>query len=162
MTDRVHAALRAHADDLLGYLERRVEVRADAADLLSETLLTAWRRRGDVPEGETDQRLWLFGVARNVLANHHRSGRRRRALAGRLRERLASAEVADAAAGSEVRDAVRRLPEAQRELVMLVHWDGLTIAQAATVLGLNASTARGRYGAAREALRAALGDQVTV
>ena len=49
-----------------------------------------------------------------------------------------------------------RLPDAQRELVMLVHWDGLSIAEAAGVLGLNPSTARSRYSAAREQLRSAL------
>lgn len=55
-----------------------------------------------------------------------------------------------------VRDAVLRLNAAQRELVMLIHWDGFTIVEAAELLGLNSSTARGRYAAARETLKDAL------
>ena len=42
---------------------------------------------------------------------------------------------------------------------MLIHWDGFTIVEAAEILGLNPSTARSRYAAARELLRDALIDQ---
>ena len=41
---------------------------------------------------------------------------------------------------------------------MLIHWDGFSVAEAAEILGLNASTARGRYAAAREQLRQALAE----
>ena len=41
---------------------------------------------------------------------------------------------------------------------MLVHWDGFTLADAAGLLGLNASTARSRYAAARQTLKEALSD----
>jgi RNA polymerase sigma-70 factor (ECF subfamily) len=153
-------ALAAAGPDLLAYLERRVVVREDAADLLAETFLQAWRRVEDLPEEAERQRMWLFATAGHVLANHRRSHRRRRALAERLRGHLAATGDAppDDAEASAVRDAVRRLPEEQRELVMLVHWDGFTLAAAAELLGLNASTARGRYAAARAALRVALGE----
>lgn len=49
-----------------------------------------------------------------------------------------------------------RLHGAHRELIMLIHWDGMTVAQAAELLGLNPSTARTRYATARSALREAL------
>ncbi len=42
---------------------------------------------------------------------------------------------------------------------MLIHWDGFTIVEAAEILGLNPSTARSRYAAARELLRDALVDE---
>lgn len=53
----------AHADDVLSYLLRRMPERADAADVLADTFLVAWRRIGEVPEGDA-ARPWLFGVAR--------------------------------------------------------------------------------------------------
>lgn len=153
------ACLRDEAGDLLAYFERRVRVRDDAADLLGETMLQAWRRVEALPEDATRRRMWLFTIAAHVLANHRRSHRRRSALTDRLREHLASARPQpDAAEASAVRDAVLRLHDAHRELVMLVHWDGLTLVEAAEVLGLNPSTARGRYAAAREALRSALAE----
>lgn len=151
--------LRDTSGDLLAYFERRIYVRDDAADLLSETLLQAWRRRDALPEEPQRRRMWLFTIAANVLSNHHRSRRRRTALTDRLRDHLAgtSPEV-DLSETQAVRDAVLRLNQAHRELVMLIHWDGFTIVEAAELLGLNPSTARGRYSAAREMLKSALAD----
>ena len=151
------AALRDAAEDLLAYFERRLTIREDAADLLAETMLQAWRRHDTMPEQAERRRMWLFTVAANVLANHHRSTRRRLALADRLRGHLVtSATEPDHAEASAVRDAVLRLHAAQRELVMLIHWDGFSIVDAAEILGLNPSTARSRYSAAREELKQAL------
>ncbi len=154
--DRVRTALEHTADDLLRYLERRVTVPADAADLLGDTMLQAWRRADACPSGTERQRTWLFTIAAHVLANHRRGSSRRLRLAHRLREHLSSEATPDHAEPSAVRDAVLRLHDAHRELVMLVHWDGLTLVEAAELLGLNASTARSRYAAARATLRDAL------
>ena len=155
-------ALRETSADLLAYFERRVRSREDAADLLGETMLQAWRRTDALPETAERQRMWLFTIAAHVLANHARSVRRRTALADRLRAHLSTAPTSpDPAEASAVRDAVLRLHDAQRELVMLIHWDGFTIVEAAELLGLNPSTARGRYAAARQALRQALAETVS-
>jgi RNA polymerase sigma-70 factor, ECF subfamily len=78
------------------------------------------------------------------------------ALVDRLRTHLAPASIPDATESTAVRDAVGRLPEAQRDLVTLVHWEGFTLIEAARILDLNPSTARSRYAAARGALRDAL------
>lgn len=59
-----------------------------AAGILAETFLVAWRKLDQVPSGP-DARLWLFGVARNALADHYRGERRRTALAARLGTELA-------------------------------------------------------------------------
>jgi RNA polymerase sigma-70 factor (ECF subfamily) len=155
----LRTSLRDTSGDLLAYFERRVHVREDAADLLSETLLQAWRRGDVLPEDPTRQRMWLFTVAANVLANHNRSYRRRAALSDRLRAHIAgSSTEPDPAENYAVRDAVLRLADAQRELIMLIHWDGFSVVEAAELLGLNPSTARGRYSAARATLREALAD----
>ncbi len=153
----VQKALFAVAPDLLAYFERRVVVREDAADLLNETLLQAWRGVAKLPTGQEPQRMWLFAIARNVLLNHNRSTRRRSALLDRIRNELATDCLEpDAAESQAIQDAVRRLPAMQRELVMLIHWDGFTITEAAQILGVNASTARSRYAVARRTLQNSL------
>lgn len=48
----------------------------------------AWRRIEEVPKGE-GARAWLYGVARKVLANHHRGNRRRQGLDERLAMEIA-------------------------------------------------------------------------
>jgi len=156
----VGAALRVTASDLLAYFERRVDCREDAADLLGETMLQAWRRADACPGEPERQRMWLFTIATHVMANNRRSRRRRSALAARLRVLLTEDpgggdDVADAQA---VRDAVMRLPFTHRELVMLIHWEQFNTQEAAEVLGINPSTARSRYAAARVALREALSE----
>lgn len=148
-------ALRVNADDLLAFFERRVEPRVDAADLLAETMLQAWRRKDATPASATEARMWLFGIARNVLSNHARGKRRRLALGDRLRANLQPPETTPESAVT-VRNAIARLRPDQRELVMLVHWEGFNLAEAAAILGINPSTARSRHAVAKEELRTLL------
>lgn len=149
----IRTALRDASAPLLAYFERRVTPRADAADLLAETMLTAWRRVDRLPADAERQRMWLFAIAANVLANHRRSLSRRSALADRLRQHLATSTYpVDEGETHAVREAVLRLPYAHRELITLVHWDGFSLAEAAEILDVNPSTARSRYGAAKSAL----------
>ena len=160
---RVEALVEAHAADVLAYLQRRTESAEDAADVLSDTLTVVWRRIEDLPQDDERARMWMFATARNALANHRRGRRRAGDLAGRLREELAAQRrSAGADAHDQVADAVReaigRLPAAQRELVTLVHWEGFSLAGAAEVVGIPASTARGRYAAARAELTRWLAD----
>jgi RNA polymerase sigma-70 factor (ECF subfamily) len=148
----VAAFAEREAPRLLSYFERRVVVREDAADLLGETLLVLWRRSSDIPASDIEAAMWLFGVARRVLAGHRRGGKRRLALAERLRNELAvTSDMTDEVA-DRVREAVRALPERDRELVGLVHWEGFALAEAAAILGIRPGTARMRYQRARARL----------
>ena len=70
-----------HGRDVLAYALRRAAGPEDAADVVAETFLIAWRRLSDIPAG-AEARLWLYGVARHTLANQRR-GERRRLAAGR-------------------------------------------------------------------------------
>ena len=82
-----------HFDALLAYAVRRVPRPEDAADVVADTFLVAWRRRSHLPAGD-EARLWLYGVARNMLANKRRGDRRRDRLGEALRQRLmASADL---------------------------------------------------------------------
>jgi RNA polymerase sigma-70 factor (ECF subfamily) len=149
--------IRANATDLLAYLERRTDPRADAADVLSETFIIAWKKSNKAPSDPVAGRMWLFAIARNTLLNTHRSTRRRTAVTDRLRHELQLAPAdTDDLDTLAVRDAVKRLPPALCELVQLVHWEGFTIVEAAKITGVSPSTARSRYASARQRLRTAL------
>ncbi|PPF53938.1 RNA polymerase subunit sigma-24 [Clavibacter michiganensis] len=142
--------------DLLAYLQRRVGF-DEAPDLLGETMVVAWRRVDDLPDDPEQARTWLFGIARTTLLNHVRGERRRWALADRIRGHAATEGASPAADhGAEVRDAVARLDADLVELVQLVHWEGMTITQAAALVGVSESTARIRYAGAKEQLRVTL------
>lgn len=155
--DHLEALIRANASDLLAYLERRIDPRADAADVLSETFIVAWKKASKAPSDAVGGRMWLFAIARNLLLNAHRSTRRRLAVGDRLRQELerptSDTDNLDALA---VREAVKQLPAGLRELTELVHWEGFSLVEAAQITGVSASTARSRYATAKQHLRAAL------
>ncbi|WP_241976409.1 RNA polymerase sigma factor [Cryobacterium algoricola] len=147
------------AGDLLRYFARRVTPPADAADLLAETLMVAWRRLDKVPTDDQGARMWMFATARRVLANWTRGQRRRTALTDELRTRLIETPQPDASAEVlDVRRALEDLPRNQRELIRLVHWDGFSIIDAARLTGIRESTARGRYQRAKAQLKARLAE----
>jgi RNA polymerase sigma factor (sigma-70 family) len=147
--------------ELLGYALRRCADPDDAADVVAETFLTAWRRLADVPLG-ADGRLWLFGTARHVLANHDRSARRRDRLGERLRDELRCQIPAHCAPEADpFLDALADLPEPDRELLMLIGWEELAPSEAARALGITPAAARVRLHRARRRLRARLGERRT-
>lgn len=154
LQDWIEIVVDDNADDLLRYFQRRVEQSEDAADLLGRVLLALWENGSRVPTADTEARMWCFGIARNLLREHYRHTAKRLALATELRDHLRNSTLqnnsADAAAeagirAEEVRAAVMALDKRSRELVMLVHWDGFTIAEAARLLSINESTARTRH-----------------
>jgi RNA polymerase sigma factor (sigma-70 family) len=154
---RFEAVYTAHRGSILGYVLRRTGSPDDAADVIAETFLTAWRRLDDIPR-DPEARLWLSGVARRVLANHHRGERRRSALTDRLRADLAAGYRPPEPDGGqvEITEAFRRLPAADRELLALAAWEGLDYGQIAVVLACSRNAVRLRLFRARKRFAAEL------
>ena len=159
---RFEAVYTANHAPILGYALRRTTRPEDAADVLAETFLTAWRRLDEVPDGD-GARLWLYGVARRVLANYYRGERRRSALADRLRDEVAHAYRPPELTGesAHLADALRRLSEQDRELLTLATWEGLDYGQIAAVLGCSRNAVRIRLHRARARLAAQLASHDT-
>jgi RNA polymerase sigma factor (sigma-70 family) len=151
---RFEQLARDAAPRLLGYATRRVDPISDAADIVAEVLLVAWRRFDSVPDDDREALIWLYAVARRVLANHHRGRVRRGELTERLRAELASAPVRERSHDEEaLKSFLAELPAADRELITLHAWEGLSLAEAAGVLGLRPAAARKRYERVRRRLR---------
>lgn len=138
---------------VVGYVLRRARTSEDAADAIAETFLIAWRRLDEIPDGDK-RRLWLYGVARRVLANQRRGERRRFALTQRLGTELAQAPVAQQPTGdlADLADAFRQLSDADREILALEGWEGLSPTQIAAVLECSSNAARIRLHRARRRL----------
>jgi RNA polymerase sigma-70 factor (ECF subfamily) len=147
------ALWEAHAPDVQRYVLRRVPGSGvDAADVVSEVFLVAWRRCGDVPAGE--QALpWLYGVARRVLANQRRSAARRLRLVDRLARVRPAGPVAD---HDELAEAMERLSEDDREVLRLWAWEQLTTDELAVALGCRTPAAASRLHRAKRKLREAM------
>lgn len=147
-----------HGRAILAYALRRTPDSEDAADVVAETFLVAWRRGAEVPPGP-EARLWLYGVARLTLANQRRGENRRARLSQRLRTDLAEAIATqpepDRGEGA-VLSALALLDAGDREILQLTAWEELTPSQAGTALEISAVAARSRLHRARRRLRRAL------
>lgn len=144
--------------DLLRFAQRRVDP-AHAEDVVAEAFLVAWRRLPDLPTRPDDARAWLFGIARGVILNTHRTARRQRALAVRLADPPALVTAAGDDLVSQQIDlarAWRLLSDVHQEALALTVLDGLTAPLAAAVLDISPVAFRLRLSRARRALRAHL------
>jgi RNA polymerase sigma factor (sigma-70 family) len=141
-----------HAAPILRWALRSGLDEADALDLVSELFARAWvsRRRFRDP-GDGNAAPWLYGIARNLLASHRRSGHiearaRKRLRVPQLAEPDPSDAVADRVDAVASRGALDRalaaLPGRHAEAVRLRVVDGLGYPDIATQLGCTETTAR--------------------
>jgi RNA polymerase sigma-70 factor (ECF subfamily) len=152
----VFAALyERHYGAVHAYAARRVGL--DAADeVAAETFLVAWRRFDAIPR--TAPLPWLYGVARNVVLRHLDRTRRetlaREAVAHERPPGLGLDDPDDVA----VWDAWHRLRPSDREVLALIAWEELTVAEAASVLGCPAAQFSVRLFRARRRLERLLAE----
>jgi RNA polymerase sigma factor (sigma-70 family) len=130
--------------------------RNEADDLAQESLLRAYERWDRV--GSMDSPVgYVYRTALNLHRSHLRT------LVVRARRVFASVPAEDfsgsVAASHDVRRALAQLPRGQREALILVEWLGLGSEEAGRVLGIDASSVRGRLHRGRASLRDQLGDR---
>ncbi len=154
---RFRMLFEAGRSRLGSYTLRRTASPEDAADILAETFLIAWRRLEDVPEGEAGV-LWLYATARHLLANQRRGQQRERLLVERLASELGKAVAQTDPIDHSSLDAARvlaSLSAEDREILMLAGWEGLDSREIGAVLGCSAVAARIRLHRARGRMTAA-------
>lgn len=140
---RLESLFREHSCLVLDYALNRGASVGEAEDVVAEVFLVCWRRLDVVPVYALP---WLLGVARKVLANQRRSKRRRAALRVRMEHNLPRNEsggvdwekLTDLRA--ELLEGLASLEEDDREVLILVAWDGLSSSEAASVLGCSRAT----------------------
>ena len=130
-----------------------------AEDVVQETMVRAWQRPSIVNDRCSSIRPWLFTVARNLVNDHWRARKSRPAevgdaeLAGVAEERDQIDETVQAQA---MRQAVARLSPEHRAVLAQVYYRGLSIVDAAKVLGIPTGTVKSRTYYALRALRLSL------
>jgi RNA polymerase sigma factor (sigma-70 family) len=153
-----------HHGELYRYLRRRAGPSL-AADIASETFLTAFARRDRYrPDGQS-VRPWLYGIAHNLLRNHTRSERRQWLAYARHGEvPIVDQSAADAfgvadrradvaAAAARIGQVLAGLPPADRDVLLLFAWADMSYADIASTLEIPVGTVRSRLNRARRQLR---------
>jgi len=150
---------RANFGDLLRFVRRRAHP-LNVDDIVGETFLAAWRRRGELPD---DARPWLFRTARNAMLNSARGANRQTALAVRIGQ---ADDLPDT--GMHLVDtrldlvaAWRELSVADQEVLALSVWEDLSTKDAAATLGCTRAAYAMRLTRARRSLAELLTTPVT-
>ena len=167
--ERFTAVFDRHYRQIYAYAARRLGPDL-AEDVASETFLVAFDRRHSYDSARAGVRPWLYGIASNLIARHARAEMRRYKALARAVGAQDAGDHADAVAGrldamavrGRLADALRRLPESVRAVLLLVAWAGLDQREAAAALDIPAGTARSRLHRARQEMRRALGAEIEV
>lgn len=150
------AVYERHCDAVIRFLRRRVGD-ALAEDLAAEAWARAFRQRSRYRPDHDTALPWLFGICSNLIADHRRAERRRLSAL----EQLAAARVREHDDGPpdrlselapELVRALRRLPAADRDALLLVAWGELSYEETAAALGVPIGTVRSRISRARRRL----------
>jgi RNA polymerase sigma-70 factor, ECF subfamily len=145
------SGLRAFSVSLCGSFHQ-------ADDLVQDVLLKAWGHSESFREG-TNMRAWLFTIARNTYYSLYRKrGREVQDVDGIYTSNLAVAPSQDGVMDlADFRLALAKLPDEQREVLILVGASGLSYEQAAEVCGVAVGTIKSRVSRARTRLGELLG-----
>jgi RNA polymerase sigma-70 factor (ECF subfamily) len=134
---------------LYGFFRRRLNGDQRAEDLTQETFL-AVIRASDRYEPRAQVRTYLYGIAMNLLAAERRK-QFRDSPAGEIAPEAATNDACDAVLW--IRQALGRLDNSEREILMLREYEQLSYAEIAKLLKLPVNTVRSRLFRSRMALR---------
>jgi RNA polymerase sigma-70 factor (ECF subfamily) len=163
--DAFEELFRRYRRIVFRYAARRCDRPADVDDVVAATFLAALESSHQYDSSRGEVRPWLLGIAHNQLGLLRRSQRRlknaERVTAneaqlsedalGRLVEQLAAVEQV-----ASLQRALQQLPERQREALILISGDELSLKEAAAVVGISASAFRVRLFRARRTMQALL------
>lgn len=132
-----------YVDLVFRYIYYRVGSRALAEDLTSETFLRALRRISSFTWQGRDVGAWFVTIARNLIADHYKSGRYRLEVAtadmldADQAEDGPEGEVLDALTNATLLNAVKELNPEQQECIVLRFLQGMSVAETALAMGKN-------------------------
>lgn len=137
-----------------------------AEDVVQDSFLGLWRNAGRYAEDKGSVRGWLLAIVRHRAIDSMRRRRNGVAIADETEEPLPAAltlpdiwpEVAGRLDAEQVRQALGKLPEAQREAIELAYFDGLTQREIATKTGAPLGTVKSRMRLGLVSLRRELMD----
>jgi RNA polymerase sigma-70 factor, ECF subfamily len=140
-----------HRRSVMAFVLRRVPTH-EAEDVVAETFLVAWRRQEKLP---AEPLPWLLAVARKVIATNRRGSRRLTNLHEKLNKNTARIQTDNSPEDrSDLMLAFNSLSDRDKEVLMLIGWDGLSVTEAAGVLGCSSQQFSVRLHRARGRLEA--------
>lgn len=151
LVERLHAD---HSVALSGWVRTRVPDDHDVEEVVAETLVRAWRHWEQFDPERGEVRGWLFGIARNVVVDRHRAASRRlRVVNGAGPDAPLDDGIDRLVEASVVREALARLPDHHRGVIVEAYYQGRSTREIADRLGIPPGTVKSRLHHGLRALR---------
>jgi RNA polymerase sigma-70 factor, ECF subfamily len=152
----LRAAFLAHSGELYGYARRSLSDSGAAEEVVQETFIRAWRARDRFDPELGSIRTWLFAIERRIVIDHARSRALRQTTP--LPEDLVQIgdDIEKALVGWQVEEALRRLRDEHRQVLVETYYRGRSGREVAIELGIPEGTVRSRLFYALQSLRLTL------
>ncbi|MGH9244629.1 MAG: sigma-70 family RNA polymerase sigma factor [Acidimicrobiales bacterium] len=149
-------AYDSHAGELFGYAFRALEDRGLAEEAVQETFVRAWRAANRFDPALGAARTWLFAICRNVVVDLARSRAARASREEAVIRFPAGDELERRLRAWQVEEALGRLSDHHREVLVATYYEGRPAAEVAARVGIPEGTVRSRLFYGLKALRLVL------
>ncbi|MCR5718448.1 MAG: sigma-70 family RNA polymerase sigma factor [Oscillospiraceae bacterium] len=148
----------AYKDKVAAYLRNRTRSPEDAEDLCNDIFMKVFQKLDSFNESRAKLSTWIFAITRNAVIDYYRTGH--------ISEELSGEEVDDSEGVEEtvlsremlarLAEELKKLPEQQRDIIVLRYYKGLTLQKISEKMGLSYGAVKLRHSAALKALREGL------
>lgn len=149
----VSKAYARYGGQLFGFAFNALDDRQLAEDVVQETFVRAWRASGRFDPDRGSLRTWLFGITRNLVIDATRRRASRPAPTAAEPTQRTEDPFDRLLVGIQLDEAMHKLSDPHRDIVLAVHVEGRTCADYAAQHDISASTARSRLYYGIRALR---------
>lgn len=152
----LRAAYDAHGGELYGFALHQLRDSGLSEEAVQETFLRAWRAADRFDPEIGSLRTWLFAIMRNVVIDLHRSQARSNTASRTDPPQRAEDDLDRAMVSWQVEEALRRLGEDHRRVLLETYYRSCPYAEVAAQLGIPEGTVKSRVYYALKALRLTL------
>jgi len=143
-----------YSDRVMGYISARIRRRAEAEDLCSDVFEKVLRKLPDYQPDKATLSTWIFTITRNTVIDYYRRSRPQEELDENLSDDSeVDEDLLQSESLSELAEALKRMPQQLRDIVVLRYYDGKPLTEIARMMDLSYGAVKLRHQNALEILR---------